>query len=1258
MRDKGEIICLQETHSDENSDKFWAQQWAGKMYFAHGTSNSKGVCIGIKRNSEVEVIKISNEMTSDNHKGRLIICQFKYCNETFVLANIYAPNKDDPTFFAEAFKKIADFEGHRIITCDFNLALNVKIDRMTQAKSVNNNNASLHVIQTYMEETMLTDIWRDRNPQLRRYTYMKAKPNRMGSRLDFFLIPIEIAGWCSEAKILPGYKSDHALISLGIIPHNFGRGSGTWKLNNKILEEPEYVEEVNRSFSKIKEIANKLNPHERWEMTKKTAIETSIKYSRERAQNKNFVLNMLEQNLIKLTVELENKHNDDSSLQLVERTRKDIEELMEEKTRGAIFRSKVRWHNDGEKPTKYFLNLEKYRSGAKGMNTLLQENGEILKSPQKILERQQEFYSKLYTSDPDIEFKIDEINIPRLSDVEMNSTKGKIKLIELQDAIKGSKRNKTPGIDGLTLEFYIIFWNQIKHILLDACNYSFEVGKLHSSALKGIINLIPKRSKDSRIIKNLRPISLLPTEYKLIEKVLANRMKPSLESIIHQDQKGFLPGRKIAANIRCILNILEYIQTENESGIIVSIDFEKAFDRIEIKSLLKILKLFNFSNDFVHWTETIYNGPVACVTNHGYLSEFFDVTRSVKQGGPCSAYYFLVCAEILAILLRENGQIEGLNIPDFEKIFGQFADDMDMYMKDNPDSLKCAMNSLLLFCSNTGCKVNYDKTTVYRVGSLQEADAKKYSELKVRVATKSINVLGIEITQNSEKLIELNYMSLLPKIKGILCDWSTRKLSLHGKITIINTLIASLFVYKMAVLPRLPDSFVKKLHEIFVKFIWESKKPKISLAKLQCAKVDGGMGLVNMRIKDDAQKIVWIQELQNEPSVGIFAYHALNIKSLRNSIWQCNLNDDDICKCWKNSFWRDVLRAWARVNYVKLEQITKKTDVLNQLIWYNSHIRVKGRPFIYDKSCQKGLMYLSQLCDPTGHFISPDVLRQNFDLTTLQYNSIVSAIPKEWKRLLQTKNEGSSEKIKSNIEIVTMVKKPTKWYYKHCTRNRHCQFDAYCKWQTRTKSECSYKEFIECFRNINRLTNYSKLRGFQYRLLNNAIILNDRLMLWNIKSTDKCSNCNSDRETALHFFVECKAAKTVYGWAQCYLEKTCNIKIDSTQLKPDQIIYNKSAQKPVGIIEALILMSKYYLYRSKCLQQKINHVLYNSFIEDCRKCEYYNAKTTGSVCKYYKKWHPELMPKINQALTNESNVNLDEFVQKYALDIRVTDDIV
>ena len=187
-----------------------------------------------------------------------------------------------------------------------------------------------------------------------------------------------------------------------------------------------------------------------------------------------------------------------------------------------------------------------------------------------------------------------------------------------------------------------------------------------------------------------------------------------------------------------------------------------------------------------------------------------NVMRGCKQGAPASPYYFLICAEILAIQLRTNKHITGFRIKEFEKLFGQYADDMDIFCEPTQQNIDRIQDALSAFCAISGCKVNYEKTTLYRIGHDNAALAHVYTR-GMRVEHNAINVLGVHINRDHDLFIKNNLNELLDKAKVILSDWKNRQLDILLKITVVNTLIMSLFVYRLYVLPYVPNTFIVQL---------------------------------------------------------------------------------------------------------------------------------------------------------------------------------------------------------------------------------------------------------------------------------------------------------------------------------------------------------------------------------------------------------------------------------------------------------------
>ena len=164
-------------------------------------------------------------------------------------------------------------------------------------------------------------------------------------------------------------------------------------------------------------------------------------------------------------------------------------------------------------------------------------------------------------------------------------------------------------------------------------------------------------------------------DYKIAAKAIANRLKNVIPKIINNDQTGFLKGRFIGENIRLIDGIINHTKSNNIPGLLLFLDFEKAFDTVEWPFIWKTLDSFNFGPSITNWIMLCYQNIESCVLNNGWASNFFALERGVRQGCPLSPYIFLLCVEILAERIRTNKDIEGIFIKGNEIKVSQYADD-------------------------------------------------------------------------------------------------------------------------------------------------------------------------------------------------------------------------------------------------------------------------------------------------------------------------------------------------------------------------------------------------------------------------------------------------------------------------------------------------------------------------------------------------------------------------------------------------------
>ena len=249
------------------------------------------------------------------------------------------------------------------------------------------------------------------------------------------------------------------------------------------------------------------------------------------------------------------------------------------------------------------------------------------------------------------------------------------------------QNNKSPGSDGLTTEFYKIFWTDVKHFLINSLNYSYRNGDL-TDLQKQSITLLPKGDKDTWYLENWRPISLLNVDYKIATQSIANRLKKVITIIISNAQTGFVKGRYIGENIRLLCEIIEYANEHNLPALLFFSDFEKAFDSLNHEFMFNTLRHFNFGDSLISWIKLFYNDASSCVTNNGYLSSFFEIQRGVRQGCPLSPTLFIMCIELLSFEVSINENIKGVNICEEEVKNTLFADDATFLQTDLANRLK------------------------------------------------------------------------------------------------------------------------------------------------------------------------------------------------------------------------------------------------------------------------------------------------------------------------------------------------------------------------------------------------------------------------------------------------------------------------------------------------------------------------------------------------------------------------------------------
>ena len=271
-----------------------------------------------------------------------------------------------------------------------------------------------------------------------------------------------------------------------------------------------------------------------------------------------------------------------ASIEILKVKERELEQFRLKRMEGVKVRSRARWVEEGEKPSRYFCDMENRHFTSKMMPKLVRTNGTIASDINEIKEETRAFYKRLYSArevqDVDINTLFNINEIPRLDTFHSDKLEGDITYDEALSILKNMKNNKSPGSDGFTVEFFKFFWSDIGHFIVKALNNSFQLGELALTLKEGIITCIPKGDKPKQFLKNWKPVSLLNVTYKIASSCIASRLKNVLPHLIDSDQTGFLAGRYIGENIRLLYDLMDYTSKNKILAVLLLIDFEKAFD--------------------------------------------------------------------------------------------------------------------------------------------------------------------------------------------------------------------------------------------------------------------------------------------------------------------------------------------------------------------------------------------------------------------------------------------------------------------------------------------------------------------------------------------------------------------------------------------------------------------------------------------------------------------------------------------------------
>lgn len=431
---------------------------------------------------------------------------------------------------------------------------------------------------------------------------------------------------------------------------------------------------------------------------------------------------------------------------------------------------------------------------------------------------------------------------------------------EIQDALHSMPAGKTPGRDGIPPEFFRWGWDFMKTLLLNAIGEVWEEGNKGEYFNESLIALIPKKEAH-RAVDSWRPISLLSTFYKIIVKVLADRIAPFMDSWLFPEQRGFTKGRCILDNLLLVREVKAHLNRNKTPAVLIAFDFSKAYDRVSWPFLWRCMDKYGFGNNFRCWLTILSEEAGVRVIVNGDLMECFDIGRSVQQGCPLAPFLFVILNDFLSWRFRRNKKIKGIRDPEGkEHKISLLADDTFIFSEPSSCSLSAVLREMRIFSFLSGLILNWEKSVILGI-NLRELLPACVQHMQMLEEDEQTRYLGAPIMLGDK--IEAIGQEVLRRIVDKANKLQIMRLSMAGRCLALNAIIENMLWYFMFIWAPSADD-VKNLKDLILKFLWDrpiagaAPPSRVMWTHMVQPQSEGEIGLVDPFIKTQALQSQWI----------------------------------------------------------------------------------------------------------------------------------------------------------------------------------------------------------------------------------------------------------------------------------------------------------------------------------------------------------------------------------------------------------------
>ena len=703
---------------------------------------------------------------------------------------------------------------------------------------------------------------------------------------------------------------------------------------------------------------------------------------------------------------------------------------------------------------------------------------------------------------------------------------------------------------------------------------------------------------------------MLNVDYKILSKIIANRIKKCMHSVIHHSQTAYIKGRSIGDNIRLIDDILSYTEEEDVSGILLSIDFEKAFDSLSWDFLFEALKTFGFGPSLLNWVNLLYKDGKSCILNNGFSSPYFNIGRGVRQGDPLSPYLFVLAAEVMAIAIRRKKEIVGIQIDKIKIKISQYADDTTLFL-NNVNSLEEALKLLDKYGKISGLKINPSKTEAMWLGAQKNNKTEPFG-IKW---TKSVKILGIHFSHDKTAREKCNFENIIPSITKIVNMWKQRKLTLFGKIIILKSLLVSKLVYKASVL-SIPDHIINSVSHLLHKFLWNG--PDKVKRSVVCGEYNtGGLKMVNIRNFVKSLKLSWICKFYSAEGAGWKMVLDNRMKEVGGfSLFLHSNYDKKMLKHLKVSdFYKELFSVF-------LSDVRQNRNIMKpEILWNNCHILIESKPVFYKPFFDIGIKYVRDLFlknNPNECFqywvnkgLNPSfyLIWHSLRRASLSYNYFIP--DHDLEEMTPAFSTSSYNGILREVKSISKSKE----FYLVLSQKEEPSYPANANKLISEYSLQGIEELSTFYSLPYKIKIENKLKDFQYRILTGIYNTNALLHKKQLRDNSKCTFCLAEVESISHLFFECVAIKMFSMDLQRYLSE--KFEKHSCLEKKDVILGNPLLSNMINFI---LFLGKHFIHQSRlsCYNPTIDAFILLLKTKYNIEKQSYESKQNGGL--FLKRW--------------------------------------